>query len=840
MRTEPRPVEAPAEATRRLQRSRAVFECAADQPPASWHEIVTRESNGDDALRDEVLRLLSADRSESFHLDLSSLSLGDSSEGEERIGDVVAQYRLTRVIGSGGMGTVYEGVREDGLFDQRVAVKLIRSQLGVSGMATRFRRERQILAALEHRNIARLLDGGATSRGEPYFIMEYVDGEHITDYCNARRLSIRDRMRLFVQVCAAVHHAHGKLIVHRDLKPANMLVADDGSVKLLDFGVAKLLGAQDGAAAPTTHTVPRQLTPEYASPEQLRDEPASVASDVYSLGVVLYELAAGRRPFDTPSRSPFALLQAVENGAPLPSVVATINAAEHAGESSVARLRHRLSGEVDNIVGKALRADPGRRYESAEQLAEDIRRFLDGRAVLAQPDSVGYRTRKFISRHWISVAAAVVAVVALVGGTVVTATQAHRLGIERAKTARVNGFLRQVLSSADTRWVKTTRARVTLSEVLDDAAARAGVDLAAEPAVEVAVRKVLGQTFASMSRYAPAKDQAIRALQLDMQLGASPVPDIAEDFRDLGLAQLGSGDSRAADTLFAAALRLCETHSQRADTAHVCAHSLNDLGLARLAQHNFASAESLLQQTLTIARQVVGPVHPAVALVLGELGDVRATMGDLAGAERWYRESLRMYTALEPRDFSERASSLGGLALVLEATGRVTMAESLLVVESRMVDNLEGPTHPDAGLNWVHLGGVHRQMGDLKRAQSETDRGLAILEGRMPPSDRYYTKVQAYRALMLLASGRAAQADSLLEAVVVPARQRYGPTDLRVAELEAALGKTLLALRKPRDAERVLSNSYAAYSQHVGVTHPWTLATGRDLAIARGGAKSGR
>ncbi|MEO8619639.1 MAG: protein kinase [bacterium] len=813
-----------------------------DQPPASWREIVTRESDGDDALRDEVMRLLSADRSENFHLDLSSLSLGDSSEGEERIGDVVAQYRLTRVIGSGGMGTVYEGVRDDGLFDHRVAVKLIRSQLGVSGMATRFRRERQILAALEHRNIARLLDGGATSRGEPYFIMEYVSGEQITDYCNTRRLGIRDRMRLFVQACAAVHHAHGKLIVHRDLKPANMLVADDGSVKLLDFGVAKLLGAQDGAAAPVTHTVPRQLTPEYASPEQLRDEPASVASDVYSLGVVLYELVAGRRPFDTPSRSPFALLQAVENGAPPPSAAATEIAAEHTGEPNVARLRRRLSGEVDNIVNKALRADPERRYESAEQLAEDIRRYLDGRAVLAQPDSAGYRARKFISRHRISVAAAVVAVVALVGGTVVTAAQAHRLGIERAKTARVNAFLRQVLSSADTRWVtaRTVRARVTLSEVLDDAAARAGVDLAAEPAVEVAVRKVLGQTFSSMSRYAPAREQAIRALQLDTQLGASPVPDIAEDLRDLGLAQLGSGDSRAADTLFGAALRLCETHSQRADTAHVCAHSLNDLGLARLAQHNFASAESLLQQTLTIARKVGGPVHPAIALVLGELGDVRNTMGDLAGAERWYRESLRVYTALEPRDFAERASSLGGLALVLETTGRLTLAESLLVVESRLVDNLEGPTHPDAGLNWVHLGGVHRQMGNLKLAQAETDRGLAILEGRMPPSDRYYTKVQAYRALMLLASGRAAEAHSILEATLVAARQRYGSTDLRVAELEAALGKTLIALQKPRDAERVLSDSYAVYSQQVGATHPWTLAVGRDLATVHDITTGGR
>ncbi|MEP6621696.1 MAG: tetratricopeptide repeat protein [bacterium] len=838
MRTDRREVDADAadvvDATARMQRVRTAFFQAVEQPPERWREIVAQECAGDEALLEEVMRLLAADQSD-FELDLAAVSLGDASEGEERIGDIVAQYRLTRVLGSGGMGTVYEGVRADGVFDQRVAVKLIRSQLGASGMAARFRRERQILAALEHRNIARLLDGGATTQGEPYFVMEYVEGKSITEYCDERTLSIRERMRLFLQVCAAVHHAHGKLIVHRDLKPANMLVSEDGSVKLLDFGVAKLLGAQDGGTATITQSVSRQLTPEYASPEQLRDEPASVASDVYSLGIVLYELVAGKRPHDLPSRSPLAALRAVEGGTPRPSAVATGGAAEKTGESSVARLRKRLAGEVDNIVNQALRADPERRYESAEQLADDIRRYLDGRVVRAQPDSVVYRARKFSRRHWVSVTAATIAIVSLVGGAIGLGLQARRVEIERQRGARVNAFLQKVLSSSDTRWVATgqsTRTMMSIAEVLDDAAKRATVDLARDPVVESAVRKVLGGTYTAMSRWPEAEAQQTRALQLDRQLHAAPVPDIAGDYRDLGISRLGQGDHRAADTLFRAALKLCETHGLKADTAHVCGHSLNDLGLVMLRRNDLVAAESLLKLTLGVARQAAGPVHPAVAIVLTELADVRTAKGDLVGAETLFRQALDMFKQLGPRDFSERASSLGGLALVLETTGRYQEAVQLLEDESRLIDRTEGPTHPDAGLNWIHLGGVHRQMGDGRLARIETDRGLAILEGRLFTTNSFYSKIKAYQALQLIAQGEPLRAKTMLDSVLVVTQARYSPDDPRYGEVRSAMGKSLLALNQASQAEAAFTECVALFSRALGAGHPWTKEAAADLAMA--------
>jgi non-specific serine/threonine protein kinase/serine/threonine-protein kinase len=376
----------------------------------------------------------------------------------------VGPYRLLHALGSGGMGTVYLALRDDEQFHKRVAVKLLRREAHDEELLQRFRRERQILASLDHDHIARLLDGGTTEDGFPYLVMEYVEGLPIDRWCDTHSLSVRERLLLFRSVCSAVHFAHQSLVVHRDLKPANILVTAQGVPKLLDFGIAKLLNPH---LAPEAHLATqveaRVMTPEYASPEQIRGEPVTTASDVYSLGVLLYELLTGHRPIRLASRNLTEIARAVSEEEPTrPSTVIerevetprgdgttrrlTPDSVSRTREGSPERLRRRLAGDLDNIVLMALRKEPKRRYASAEALSDDIRRHLEGLPVAARPDTLGYRLERFVFRHRLAVGAAAAVVLALVVGLVAATAQAR---VARAQRARAEAALADVRKLAN-------------------------------------------------------------------------------------------------------------------------------------------------------------------------------------------------------------------------------------------------------------------------------------------------------------------------------------------------------------------------------------------------------
>ncbi len=365
------------------------------------------------------------------------------------IGRRLGQYQILELIGSGGMGEVYRATRIDEQYHKQVAIKLVRAGQDTDFIVSRFRNERQILASLDHPNIARLLDGGTTEEGVPYFVMELIEGQPITDYCDSRDLPIAERLKLFSAVCSAVQFAHQRLIVHRDLKPNNILVTSEGTPKLLDFGIAKILDTDSGTGQPEpTLTIFRALTPGYASPEQVKGEPITTSSDVYSLGVVLYELLTGHHPYSAPGYTPQQIAKAVCEAEPeKPSTVvrrtegsrsedsqtrvrsAATPVAEHAG------LSKRLSGDLDNIVLMALRKEPERRYPSVDKFAEDLRRHLENLPVFARRDTTRYRISKFVARHKAGVAATAAALVILVIGIVATLRQAH-IAREQALIAR--------------------------------------------------------------------------------------------------------------------------------------------------------------------------------------------------------------------------------------------------------------------------------------------------------------------------------------------------------------------------------------------------------------------
>jgi serine/threonine protein kinase len=462
-------------------RVKELFQAALDQKPEARAAFLAEACGDDRFLRGEVESLLAS------HEEASGFLEGSPLPGAPWEGRRVGAYRILGEIGRGGMGTVYRAVRADDAFHKDVALKVVRGGRSAAELVHRFRGERQILARLDHPNIARLLDGGATEEGEPYLVMEYVVGQPIDAFCEERALGTAARITLFRAVCAAVQYAHQNLVVHRDLKPGNILVTGDGVPKLLDFGIAKVL-ARDLTEAPTQTAVPA-LTPDYASPEQVRAEPLTTASDVYSLGVVLYEVLTGHRPYRVRTPVPAEIVRVVCELEPekpstivrrartTESTTATAQAVPPGPETDDPRLRRlagELEGDLDTIVLKALRKEPSRRYASAQELSDDLSRYLEGRPVLARADTFVYRATKFARRHTAAVTAAGLVLLSLVGGIVATAAQAR---IAMAERQRAEKHLLKVRSLA----------RSFLFEIHDSLLSLEG----SEPARETIVKRAL-------------------------------------------------------------------------------------------------------------------------------------------------------------------------------------------------------------------------------------------------------------------------------------------------------------------------------------------------------------
>jgi non-specific serine/threonine protein kinase/serine/threonine-protein kinase len=432
----------------RWQQIKALFHAAVELKPSARAEFLLANCGDDEALRGEVARLLAADEGQANFLESSPLRV--VAETTSLTGRRIGAYKIIREIGRGGMGTVWEAVRDDDEFAQRVALKIIRRGMDTEEMLRRFRTERQILARLDHPHIARLLNGGSTEDGLPWYAMDLIAGRDIASHIRAHQLSVSERLRLFLQVCAAVQYAHQHLIIHRDLKPSNILVTDDGAARLLDFGIAKLLApATDHTMTATAHAL---MTPAYASPEQVRGGDITTATDVYALGVILYELLTGQLPYDLTGQRADEIPGIICETEPERPSAAVARQRPDSGPDANAeparlKLQRSLRGDLDNIVLHALRKEPQRRYNSVEQFAEDIRRHLDGRPVLARPDTLGYRTTKFITRNKLALAASALIFLALLGGIIATTWQARVARNQRRLAERRFNEVRQLANA---------------------------------------------------------------------------------------------------------------------------------------------------------------------------------------------------------------------------------------------------------------------------------------------------------------------------------------------------------------------------------------------------------
>lgn len=648
----------------RWARVMELFEAASAQPPEHRSAFLDVSCGGDAELRREVASLLVWDTPNNPALDRGvEQALAEAASlvvpqalPIERIGP----YRLLSEIGSGGMGTVYLAER-DGDFSQRVAIKVVRGLLDAEGLR-RFKVERQILASLEHPSIARLLDGGTTPEGLPYLVMELVDGEPIDRYCDTHALAVAQRVALFGRVCDAVSYAHRRLVVHRDLKPSNILVTADGTPKLLDFGIAKLLDDERAEAALVTTPSMRVLTPEYASPEQIRGETITTAADVYSLGVLLFELLTGRRPHVFDSRRPDAIGDAVlAQDAPRPSTVVAPGLGR----------RRELAGDLDTIVLAALQKEPARRYASVDALAEDLRRYLASEPINARPATWRYRAGRYVRRHRAGAAAAALFVVTVIAFGAALAFSAASANRERRNAERVTSMLIQMFSGSDPRTVRGNS--VTARELLDQGAERIRRDLRDEPDMQARLLDALGSVYAGLGLTDSAQTVFRDSMAARQSGGLADSQPAARTMWRLADTLRSRGDFTAAEPLARAAYEMTTrivgpVNPQTGET-------LNTLAMVRLGQGATADAEGMFLQATQIFRDTLGPEHPMVALGLQNTARSRLARGDRAGAERLLREAL----VIQRRIFGVvTAESLAMLARIATADGRLDEAEALL------------------------------------------------------------------------------------------------------------------------------------------------------------------
>lgn len=694
----------------RWQRVSTVFHRAVALPPDSRGAFL-RESCGDDPeLMHEVESLLEFESRDAAFLnhptrptDAAPLSppggLPDAVEGR-----VIGRWRLLSQIGRGGMGSVWLAERADGEFQMRAALKLIRHGFDSAENLRRFQLERQVLAGLEHPNIARMLDGGTTSDGLPYLVMEHVEGQPIDVFCDQRRLSIAQRVELYRKVCAAVHHAHQRLIVHRDLKPSNILITPDGAPKLLDFGIAKILAPEgDAPDATLTDAGLRPMTPEYASPEQVRGQPIGTASDVYSLGVVLYELLVGERPVRLQGTSPAQIVDAICAQQPLrPSTAARrprtnddsgvnpldpdpVSRARQVDRRRLARL---LAGDLDTIVLKSLRKEPERRYGSAEALGEDLRRYLVGLPVSARPETVGYRVSKFVRRHPLGVAASTAAIAALVSLLAVL-WQQNRIVIDERNTAR----------AAEARAERLRKAAELAEERAKAEAGRATTEASKARQVSGFLQNMLAAIDPGVARdrdttllhemFESADKLADTALQ--------DQPEVLAEIRyTLGAGYKAVADYRAAERNLRESLALREATAE--PQSLLLMETLNDLGSTLQAMGQFDEAAGLFSRALEIARNQDPPNHVVIGSLANNIGLLAMDRGRPEESLAYFRDAIAENELAGPAGAVERITPTANLALALKQLGRLEEAEPVYLDVIEKGRTAFGPISPQVAI----------------------------------------------------------------------------------------------------------------------------------------------
>lgn len=786
-------------------------------------------------------------------------------------------YRILGPLGQGGMGTVYRAERGDDVYQKPVAIKILEGPYQRPELVSRFKTERQILARLDHPNIATLLDGGTTPAGQPYLVMELIDGIPIDRYCDDRRLGVEERLRLIGKVAAAVQYAHRHLVVHRDLKPANILVTPEGEPKLLDFGIAKILEPSAlSLDVLATEMGVAPLTPEYASPEQITGRPITAGSDVYSLGVLLYELLTGRSPYrlalrgaglerlaqqivrDEPERPSLAVLRPLEEGAR--GVGAEEAATRRATEPKP--LSRRLAGDLDTVVAKALAKEPDRRYGSAEQLAADLEAHLEGRPVQARPDTFFYRSGKFLHRHaWASAstAGAFLILVALVAVLWVQRLQLLRQ-THRAET--VSTFLSEVFANPDP--AQSRGAELSARELLDRGAKKIEGRLGREPEVLGDLLLTIGRSYKGLGLYAQATAALERALSERLRSEGAGTPAVADVLQELAesetfagnfsgaeahlrqavairrrrppmgkpavesLVQLAralelKGERKEAGDLFAEALRTARSLGDRATIAGV----LHRTAIFDRQESRPEISEKNFREALKLRRETLGADHPDVAVTLNDFGLFLLEQGRFAEAEANLHQAEKIERRLYGQSHPDLAITLNNLALLRQRQARPKEAESLFRRALAMLASTTSPAHPLRATVGQNLGDLLAETGRVDEAESLFRQALDLRRRALPPGHPDTAATLNNLARLDADRQRWSEADALLKEALATSRAALGPRHAQVATILNNLGD--LEQKQGKD-HRAAARDYYRQALDIARGNPATRPL--DLAVA--------
>lgn len=846
-----------------------VFADSLEREPADRAAYLDEACSDDPDLRSEVERMLAADGESVGRIadDALNTALGaDSWEGR-----TVGPYRIVREHARGGMGRVFVAERADGAFDHVVALKILQSAIASETLVERFRQERQILARLQHENIATLMDGGVTEDGQPWFAMEFVEGVPIDEYCDEHRLTVEERLRLFSDVCRALVYAHGALVVHRDLKPDNILTTAEGRVRLLDFGIAKLI-AEDDDTPQKEGTALLALTPAYASPEQVRGEPVGTATDVYSLGVILYELLTGARPYELPSRVPTEVervICGVDPVRPSTRVSETATVADHSAgsdsdgrdtdggqgdagwnrRSDARKLRRRLSGDLDVICLKALRKEPEHRYATVQEFLDDIERHLEGQPVRARPATLGYRFGKSVRRNrwaWGAAAAVVVTSTSLVGFYTSRLTaERDRARVEAEKAGEVADFLQGLFEVADPD--ESLGRTVTARELLDAGAERIDEGLASQPEVQATMLRVIGEVYASLGLREQAVDLLGRAVALNREVLGPENEEYALSLVSLATSLQDSGDMDGAEASFLEAIRVLEEVLESDDPAaseairHYAYWLESDgryedatveyeraiehmrpvvdpgddrlVGLLSaygnlLRQLEDERAEPILREVLEIRRTSLGPGHPDVASSARILASLLRDKGQFDESEALYLEALDIRTNVYGPDHAEVAGVLNSYATMLSLRGDEQRAMEIYRDFVRTMEAVHGGPHPDLAAGYHNLASTLRVLGEVDEAEKFFFKSLSVQDEVLRENHPNRAFARIGLASLYRDLGRYQEAESLLrEALVI--RQTGLPEGHRhIGEALSNLGAVLMDQDRFAEAEPYLVEAF--------------------------------